>query len=129
MLEMEVPDRLYRTLGQFIKAARVQQHLTQEELAMQVGLTRTSINNIEHGRQRIQIHTLYMFAEALHTRPAALLPSLAPVASHAMVEQLDDVLEGTYEDGERDWIRAVLTDEDEEKKQGEASEEGEGDGE
>lgn len=48
--------------------------MTQEELGRQVGLTRTSITNIERGRQRVQVHTLYAIAGALRVQPAELLP-------------------------------------------------------
>ena len=112
-IQMEATDRLYRMLGQFIKSARVRQHLTQEELAAQVGLTRTSVNNIEHGRQRIQIHTLYAFADALRMRPAALLPRAPHLASQMTDERLDAALDEDYQEGEREWIRMILTDTDE----------------
>jgi transcriptional regulator with XRE-family HTH domain len=112
---VDVADRLYRLLGQYIKSARLQRHLTQEELAAYVGLTRTSINNIEHGRQRIQIHTLYALADALQTRPAALLPRAALPAAPLTDQQLDALLEGAneeYEEDERAWIRTVLAEEE-----------------
>ena len=76
-------------------------------------MTRTSVNNIEHGRQRIQIHTLYAFADALHTRPAALLPRLPRLASPLTDERLDAVLDEDYQESEREWIRMILTDTDE----------------
>jgi transcriptional regulator with XRE-family HTH domain len=49
--------------------------MTQEKLAQIVGLSRTSITNIEKGRQHIALHQLYAIAEALRVRPDALLPS------------------------------------------------------
>lgn len=41
---------------------------------MALGLSRTSITNIERGRQPIQLHTLYKIADVLGVEPTALLP-------------------------------------------------------
>ncbi len=48
--------------------------LTQAELGGAVGLTRTSITNIERGRQRILVHTLFEIAAELGIEPRDLLP-------------------------------------------------------
>lgn len=114
---MDTADRLYILLGQHIRSARLQRRLTQEELAAQVGLTRTSINNIEHGRQRMQIHMLYALAAALQTHPAALLPRAAPPVSSDTDQRLEELLKGKgakYEEDERAWIRTVLAEEESE---------------
>jgi transcriptional regulator with XRE-family HTH domain len=44
---------------------------------MALGLSRTSITNIERGRQPIQLHTLYKIAEVLGVEPTALLPGVS----------------------------------------------------
>jgi transcriptional regulator with XRE-family HTH domain len=49
---------------------------TQDELAKKVGLTRTSITNIESGRQRILLHDVEKFAEVFGTTPKGLLRGL-----------------------------------------------------
>ena len=49
--------------------------MTQEKLGRLVGLSRTSITNIEKGRQHVSLHQLFAIAEALRVRPEALLPS------------------------------------------------------
>jgi len=41
---------------------------------MAIGLSRTSVTNIEQGRQPIQLHTLYKVAETLGVEPTTLLP-------------------------------------------------------
>jgi transcriptional regulator with XRE-family HTH domain len=51
--------------------------LSQEVLANAVGLTRTSITNIEHGRQPIQLHTLYLMANFLGIQTTDLLPHVS----------------------------------------------------
>jgi transcriptional regulator with XRE-family HTH domain len=48
--------------------------MTQEELAGLVSLTRTSITNVEKGRQKLLLHTLSDIAEALEVDLASLLP-------------------------------------------------------
>jgi transcriptional regulator with XRE-family HTH domain len=48
--------------------------MTQEQLGDRVKLSRTSIVNIEKGRQRIAAHQLCVFAEALKIAPVGLLP-------------------------------------------------------
>jgi transcriptional regulator with XRE-family HTH domain len=69
-------DTLYRAFGNLVRLSREQRpDLTQEKLGRLVGLSRTSITNIEKGRQHIALHQLYVLAEALRVRPEALLPS------------------------------------------------------
>ncbi len=48
--------------------------MSQEAFAKAVGLSRTSITNIERGRQPISLHTLYFMADILGIEPADLLP-------------------------------------------------------
>lgn len=65
---------LYRKIGQRIRNERKALGFNQIELADEVGLTRTSIVNIEAGRQRLPIHGLYAIAEALGVSVQCLLP-------------------------------------------------------
>lgn len=67
-------EALYRCAGELIREARRIRGLTQSDLGGVVGLTRTSIVNIERGRQKILLHSLYEFAAALGVEPVALLP-------------------------------------------------------
>jgi transcriptional regulator with XRE-family HTH domain len=69
-------DRLYRAFGNLVRRGREQQGLSQKKLGSLVGLSRTSITNIEQGRHHITVHQLLAFARALKVRPEALLPSL-----------------------------------------------------
>jgi transcriptional regulator with XRE-family HTH domain len=52
-------------LGAIIRQVRLRRELTHQELADMVGLTRTSITNIENGKQSLQLSTLIGLAEAL----------------------------------------------------------------
>ena len=67
-------DQLYEVIGERIRAARAHAGTTQTELGQRVGLTRSSIANIEAGRQRAMIHTLLQVADALEVALADVVP-------------------------------------------------------
>ncbi|HEY1914284.1 MAG TPA: helix-turn-helix transcriptional regulator [Streptosporangiaceae bacterium] len=73
-------DPFYEFFGQRIRNARLEQGLNQETLGHRVGLERSSISNIEKGRQRVQLHMLLDFATALEVEPTQLLPDPAAVS-------------------------------------------------
>lgn len=50
--------------------------MTQEKLGRLVGLSRTSITNIERGHQHVSLHHIFAIAEALRVPPDALLPEV-----------------------------------------------------
>jgi transcriptional regulator with XRE-family HTH domain len=70
-------DALYRAFGKLVRLRRKQRRkpLSQERLGHLVGLSRTSIVNIEKGRHHLVIHQLLAFARALKVPPEALLPT------------------------------------------------------
>ena len=67
-------DWVYPEIGKRIAQRRKALGNTQEWLAPQVGLSRTSLANIERGRQKILVHQLLAFASALDLEPTELLP-------------------------------------------------------
>ena len=67
---------LYRLIGRRVLKRRKEQRFSQEELADLIGVSRTSITNLEHGRQRIPLHQLVGVADALGCEFADLLPTL-----------------------------------------------------
>jgi transcriptional regulator with XRE-family HTH domain len=67
-------DRFYEEFGQRVRRARLSLGLNQEALGHRVGLERSSISNVEKGRQRVQLHMLLEFANALDVPPIQLLP-------------------------------------------------------
>jgi transcriptional regulator with XRE-family HTH domain len=90
----------YEELGRRIRTARKKRNpvLTQEELGRVVGLTRTSITNVEKGRQKVPIHTLAELALTLQVDAMSLLPQ-------TQVTQLG--LDAALKDRakpEKDWI-------------------------
>ena len=64
----------YRQLGDRIRKARDSVSMTQDGLASKVSLSRTSIANIEAGRQKVFLHILLDVASALRTELDSLLP-------------------------------------------------------
>jgi len=72
---MRKPEPVYQAVGQRIREARVRRQMTQDALATAVSLTRTSITNIEKGRQKVLLHTFLEIAEHLEVDPTTLLPN------------------------------------------------------
>lgn len=60
-------ERCYKRFGQNLRNIRLACFVSQAKLADRVGLTRTSIVNIEAGRQRILLNDVQRFAAALRT--------------------------------------------------------------
>lgn len=83
----------YLALGQRIAKAR-EGKLTQEQLASKISLTRTSIINIEKGRQQVLVHTLCDIARAINVPMADLIPA------H---DDLNVLLRDASKEG-RDWV-------------------------
>src|SRR5215213_5149195 len=71
-------------VGDLIKKHRVRAKITQDQLAHRVKLTRTSISNMESGRQRIQLDTLYIIAEVLKVEISDLLPLPEAIARNGL---------------------------------------------
>jgi len=69
------PEALYRVFGRRLRELRELKHVPQQELATLSGLNRSSIANIESGKQRVLLHQVLQFAEALHVTVGELVPS------------------------------------------------------
>lgn len=66
---------LRRVFGRNLYNARDRKGLTQEKLAQLANLKRTSVTNIEKGRQSISLPALYDLAHALDMEVHDLLPT------------------------------------------------------
>lgn len=69
-------ERCYKRFGKNLRNLRMACGMTQERLGERVGLTRTSIVNIEAGRQRILLGDVQRFAVALRSDRKFLLREL-----------------------------------------------------
>lgn len=69
-------ERLYEAIGKRLKELREANDLTQADLARTLGLERTSVTNIERGRQRPGVHVLYRICAYFHVPVDTLLPAI-----------------------------------------------------
>lgn len=104
-------ERLYREIGRLLRERREKAELSQSAVAGRVGLSRTSITNIENGRQHVTLHVLYALADAVGTTPGALLPDPS-----ALVGERDTGLDKTLkklpvklDQESKDWIQRLVT--------------------
>lgn len=99
-------ETFYQKLGRQIRAARKKSHLTQEALALKISLNRTSITNIEQGRQQLLVHTLVEIANVLDVAPESLLPKLHP----SLKEELDEELLEDPLPQAQEWVKTFRVD-------------------
>lgn len=69
-------EAVHQSLGSRIRLIRESLGLSQGELAKRVNMQRTSLTNIECGRQRLLLHSIENFARALGTTPKHLLKGI-----------------------------------------------------
>jgi transcriptional regulator with XRE-family HTH domain len=103
---MAVPQGpYYKALGANIRVERRKKGMTQAQLATTVGLTRTSITNIEMGRQPIYVHVLAKMAHSLRISIDALLPE-----ANALEAGIESRL-ATLSEHHKEWITSVIAQE------------------
>lgn len=100
-------DDLYRELGRKIRQARERskEKVSQEALARRLGVSRTSMVNIEAGRQHAPLHLLWQIAELLGMDLTLLIPSREEMLAtskqaeleKAMIKQIEDLAKGNQE--------------------------------
>jgi transcriptional regulator with XRE-family HTH domain len=101
-------DGIYEEFGRRLRSARKAANLTQEDLAERVGLSRTSITNIERGRQHVPLHMLFSLATAVGVEPAELLPQKEAAYTLEMIDQ--ELLKETQLGQEgKEWLQRVLS--------------------
>ncbi len=94
-------EQIYVEIGKRVREARRNKHLTQERLAEIVSVTRTSITNIEKGRQKVLVHSLYNLAAALGVAIDYLLPEkTVEKGSYRMPSDLSNE--------EQKWVKLVM---------------------
>lgn len=108
---MDNQDAFYAEVGRRVRNARDTRGLTQEALATLVSLTRTSITNIEKGRQKLLAHTIVDLATALKVAPATLLPENHSTGND---KKLDQLLKDRSPK-ERAWVKSILSSKQKEK--------------
>lgn len=69
-------EACHQSFGSRVRLLRETLGITQEDLAKRTGLIRTSVVNIESGRQRVLLDAVEKFAAALGTTPKHLMKGI-----------------------------------------------------
>jgi transcriptional regulator with XRE-family HTH domain len=96
-------ENFYAEVGKRISRIRLDRNITQESLAAAVHLTRTSITNIERGRQKLPLYTLALIAELLDVEYSVLLPQTKPAVPSDIEQAIGDRTAA-----ERDFIKTAM---------------------
>ena len=67
---------IYKDLGNRVRIEREAICMTQAQLAKAIGYSRTSVTNLEAGKQAIPLHQIHVIARALMTPPHRLIDGL-----------------------------------------------------
>lgn len=100
-------DRFYVSVGDRIRGARSASRMTQAQLAASLGLARSSIANIESGRQRLPLHVFVLIAETLNINVAELLPDVSESQHAPELSNMDERLQDADESS-RDFVESAL---------------------
>ncbi|MCM3006705.1 helix-turn-helix domain-containing protein [Priestia koreensis] len=98
---------LYEIIGLKIRNYRDNKKMSQTDLGEKVGLTRSSVANIESGRQKVQIDTLYNLAQILEVDIQDLLPKLVELTGDNN-EFFEINYEKYLQEDEVDWLKKVI---------------------
>lgn len=101
-------ELVYQIIGNRIRQYRERLGMTQEKLGETIGLTRTSVTNMEAGRQKFQVGTIYRICAAFHISPHELFPSLSEVEHEqkTMVPLPPEFK--SYTAQELDWVTQII---------------------
>jgi len=95
-------EELYKFIGLRVKTEREDLEMSQATLAGHLGLTRTSVSNIENGQQKVQLHTLFQIAKVFGIPVLDLLPT----SSHQAAVKEKHLKR--LSPGEREWVKGFL---------------------
>lgn len=71
---LQEADKFYIELGGLIKGERIKRKITQDDLSLQLGLTRASVINLEKGRHRPSIYQILLIAKYFKMDYTKLIP-------------------------------------------------------
>jgi transcriptional regulator with XRE-family HTH domain len=100
-------ERFYLAVGARVREARTAARMTQAQLAEGLGLTRSSVANLEAGRQRVPLHVFAMIVDTLETEPSKLLPRDFSIPEKPNLDNLDEHL-ADVDESSRDFIEGAL---------------------
>ena len=111
-------EDFYRRFGQRLRQARKAAGLSQADLAPAIKLTRTSVANIEQGRQKVLLHTFGKILDVLNLQPVELLPTgasasqLPPELNNLSLDERDFVKRGLRSFTKEEHEHSLETDSD-----------------
>lgn len=85
------PD--YSVIGRRIKEARLEQHITQEELADKLNLSVAFMSRVERGHSAVNLKRLTQIAEVLNVTPGFLLTGSNTTSKDYLKEDFRNILE------------------------------------
>jgi len=85
-------EDFYALVGSKVRSARLAAEISQEFLANKVGLTRSSVANLEAGRQRIALHLFAAIAHSLNKDTCELLPERSQSHRVSIISDLQEEL-------------------------------------
>jgi DNA-binding XRE family transcriptional regulator len=97
-------DRVHERFGINVRVRRLRAGLTQDQLATTIGLSRTSVANIEQGRQQVLLHHAWAIARALGAESIDELVGFAVPAADARKLALPEDIDPAH----ADWARVVV---------------------
>lgn len=93
--------KLYILIGRQVRDYRSTANLTQTQLAMKLGLTRTSITNIEKGIQRTPLHVIYKLCVYFDLDLSKFLPAITDVTKEVDEKRIVHIGNKTEKTGEK----------------------------
>ncbi len=100
-------EGFYALVGSKVRSARLAAEISQEFLANKVGLTRSSVANLEAGRQRIALHLFVAIAHALNKDACELLPERPQSHRASIISDLQEELADSPE-SMRSFVRGAV---------------------
>jgi transcriptional regulator with XRE-family HTH domain len=70
----ELAPRVNSAFGIKLQKARLSRSLTQTQVALRAGFSRVTIANLESGKQNVQLHQVFLFAQILDIPVMDLVP-------------------------------------------------------
>ncbi len=101
-------NEFYAYIGSNVRDKRTASGISQSMLAERIGFTRSSVANLEAGRQRIALHLFVKIERALDCEPGELLPPHEmPSVDADLLSELDQRLTGEP-DTTQDFVRGAV---------------------
>jgi transcriptional regulator with XRE-family HTH domain len=105
----EAINRFYGEVGGLVQAARTKRGFSQVELGAKVELTRSSIANLEAGRQRIRLHILALIADVLRVNLSDLLPDHPLGLEGDGLAEVEKIIDPKTPDNTRRFVESVVS--------------------